>query len=176
MKGLPTLMDERTQYDVDSVKDRLNRYREKERDIYTQIERLERLTAKMTSAGSPVLSDMPKAGGSSIDRMAIMVAEKAELEEEIREDIRSQAVAWDKIESVLKKLQHSDERAVIRIRYHDRESWYTVTRLMFGTNDDFRGKEESYLRRVHKIHGSALLNMAKLIVSDEQNPAITPPI
>ena len=64
------------------LKDRLNKYREKERDIDNQIERLERLTAKMTGVGAQVITDMPRAPGTSIDRIAVMVSEKEELERE----------------------------------------------------------------------------------------------
>ena len=47
-------MDEK-QYDVAAVKKRLNRYREKERDIDTQIERLGRLETRLTGIRSPVI-------------------------------------------------------------------------------------------------------------------------
>ena len=60
-------------------------------------------------------------------------------------------------------IQHPDERAVIRIRYIDRENWRTVAKMMFGMNDDFDYREDTYIRRVHKIHGSALLDMARIM-------------
>ena len=95
-----------------------------------------------------------------------------ELDEKIRTEIQEQADEWKSIEGLLANLKHSDEKAVIRMRYHDRESWGMVTRLMFGSKDDFVGKEDTYLRRVHKIHGSALLNMAKLLEDGDPNTAV----
>ena len=56
---------------------------------------------------------------------------KEELEADIRSDERDQKEEWSKIEAILSKLKHSDERAVIRIRYHDRESWSTVAEVIF---------------------------------------------
>ena len=58
------------------------------------------------------------------------------------------------------------------MRYHDRESWGMVTRLMFGSKDDFVGKEGHLPPAVHKIHGSALLNMAKLLEDGDPNTAV----
>lgn len=155
-------MDEK-QYDVAAVKKRLNRYREKERDIDTQIERLGRLETRLTGIRSPVISDIPKSHGAVDDRLVNLIAEKDELESKIRLDIKSQTSTWREIEDVLDTLTKSDEKAVIRVRYHDRESWSAVSRILFGKRKDFSEKEESYLRRVHKLHGAALVNLARAI-------------
>jgi hypothetical protein len=165
-------MDEK-RYDVAAVKDRLNEYREKERDIDNQIERLERLVSKMTGAGAQVITDMPRSPSASGDRMAELIGHKEELETSIRKAVEEQSEERRRIEEILKRLRHSDERAVIRIRYFDRENWSIVAEVMFGGKDDFLGKEETYLRRVHKIHGSALLNMARIIEDGNQNPTFS---
>ena len=83
-------MDEK-RYDVNAVKERLNQYREKERDIDNQIERLERIVSKMTGAGAQVITDMPRAPSVSTDRMAELVGQKEELEASIREAVKSRA-------------------------------------------------------------------------------------
>jgi len=163
-------MDEK-QWDVSAVKDWLIEYREKERDIDNQIERLERFTIKMTSVGAQVISGMPRATGTTGDRIGGMIGQKEELEASIRSDVKEQSDKRRLIESILARLQHSDERAVIRIRYIDRESWNTVAELMFGSRDDYEGKEDTYLRRVHKVHGAALQNMAKVMSGDPNMPA-----
>ena len=150
-------------YDVATVKERLKLYRDAERDIDNQIERLERIVAKMTSAGTKIITDMPKAPSAADDRMAELVGLKEELELSIKKAIKSQSEKRDKIESILGYVQHPDERAVIRIRYIDRENWRTVAKMMFGMNDDFDYREDTYVRRVHKIHGSALLDMARIM-------------
>ena len=154
---------EEKQYDVAAVKRRLNRYREKERDIDTQIERLGRLETRLTGIRSPVISDMPKSHGAVDDRLVNLIAEKDELESKIRGDIKAQTEAWHEIEDILDTLTKSDEKAVIRVRYHDRESWSAVSKILFGKRRDFSEKADSYLRRVHKLHGSALVNLAKAV-------------
>lgn len=171
MNGLPDMDEKR--YDVAVVKERLNEYREKERDIDNQIERLERLVAKMTGPGAQAITDMPRAPSATDDRMAELVGQKEELESSIRKSVKEQSEERMEIEKILKRLRHSDERAVIRMRYFDRESWNGVTEMMFGGKADFMGKEDTYLRRVHKIHGSALLNMARLIEDGDPNPAVS---
>ena len=113
---------EEKQYDVAAVKRRLNRYREKERDIDTQIERLGRLETRLTGIRSPVISDMPKSHGAVDDRLVNLIAEKDELESKIRGDIKAQTEAWHEIEDILDTLTKSDEKAVIRVRYHDRDA------------------------------------------------------
>lgn len=165
MIGLLTMEEKR--YDVAAVKERLNEYREKERDIDNQIERLVRLVTKMSSVGAQTITDMPRSQGTDGDRIGKLVAEKEELEADIRSDERDQKEEWGKIEAILSKLKHSDERAVIRIRYHDRESWSTVAEVIFGNVEDYLDREGTYIRRVHKIHGSALLNMAKIMENGE---------
>ena len=106
---------------------------------------------------------MPKSHGAVDDRLVNLIAEKDELESKIRLDIKSQTSTWREIEDVLDTLTKSDEKAVIRVRYHDRESWSAVSKILFGKRKDFSEKEESYLRRVHKLHGAALVNLARAI-------------
>lgn len=162
---------EETIWDVSAVKDWLIEYREKERDIDNQIERLERFIIKMTSVGAQVISGMPRTPGTTEDRIGGLMVRKEELEDAIRSDVSKQSERRKVIESILAQLRRSDERAVIRMRYIDRESWNTVAELMFGSRDDYEGKEDTYLRRVHKVHGAALQNMAQVMSEDPNMPA-----
>ena len=153
-------MDEK-RYDVEAVKQRLTEYLENEREIDNQIERLEHLTARMVGVGAQVITDMPRAPSVTNDRMAELLGQKEELEAEIRASVTEQSQERQKIEEILRHLKNPDERAVIRMRYFDRSSWPEVRDMMFGHKADFDEKEETYLRRTHRVHGSALVNMAK---------------
>lgn len=157
-----------SEHETDAVKKRLEAYRDKERDIENQLERLEGFEMRLKSIGSPTLSDMPKIQSVSHDRIADIIAQKMELEEEIQGDIDFQRKERKEINLVLKKLPTSDEKAVIRMRYFDRLSWYDVTDMLFGGKADYLGKEDTYLRRTHNIHRSALINMTEIIKSQEQ--------
>lgn len=165
-------MDDK-RYDVEAVKQRLTEYLENERDIDNQIERLEHLNARMVGVGAQVLTDMPKSPSVTNDRMAELLGQKEELELAIRAAVTEQSKERQRIEMILKHLRNPDERAVIRMRYFDRSSWPEVRDMMFGHKADFDEKEETYLRRTHRVHGSALVNMAKYIEeTGDQNTAV----
>ena len=159
---------EEKHYDVEAVKSRLGEYRELIKEIDTQYERLERLKAKMYSMGAQTLTDMPKSTNHANDRIANLIEEKEELESEIGENIEKKRKERKCLEDVIKHLRRSDERSVIRIRYFDCASWNDVVDVMFGDRADLLEREEIYLRRVYKLHGQALLGMAKYI--EENDP------
>ena len=149
--------------DLETVREWLNEYLETEKEIDSNIERLEHLVAKMTGTGAQVLTGMPRASSSSTDRMADMVANKTELEEEIRAAVSLQSIKRQKIESLLRRLPKVEERSVIRMRYFDRAEWKEVQEMMFGSKPDFEDRYDTYERRMHKYHRSALNGIAKLL-------------
>lgn len=155
---------------TEAIKKRLKRYKERERDIENQLERIERMEAKLTSVGSPVFSDMPKVASPSQQRMADLTNQKVDLEKKVERVIEQQKAERKALEEIVDKIESSDEKAVIRMRYFDSASWDGVLSMIFGGYEDFLGKEDSYMRRVYNLHGSALLNMAK-ILQEEHNDA-----
>lgn len=154
---------EEKQYNVQAVKDRLNAYRDGEREIENQTEALERLTTKLEGVGAQEITDMPRSPSPPTDRMSDLVAQKIEIESEIAEDVEEQRKERKFITGILRKLKSADERAIIRFRYLIGLSWDEVTDAMFGARTDYLGKEETYQRRVYRIHGAALLHMAEYI-------------
>lgn len=155
-------MDEK-RYDVDRIKERLYGYRESARDLETQQERLEKLKTKMLGVGAQTLTDMPKAKSQTADRLTDLLQQKDEIEESIRDLVESRKKERKFIEGVIKHLRKSDERSVIRVRYIDNESWDGVVDVLFGAREDLLEKADIYMRRVYKLHGEALLSMAKYI-------------
>ena len=147
-------------YDVDAVKDRLVRYQENERDIEIQQERYERLRTKLMSYGVSGMSDMPRDQSFVTDKVAETIAKAVDIENSLKTAISNQKKEREALESIIVNLKSSNERAVIRTRYFDSMSWQEVSELIFGMEEDFIDRQESYERRVFKIHGSALLNMA----------------
>lgn len=160
-------MDEK-RYDVEAVKARLYEYRDIAKEIDSQSERLERLKAKMYGVGAQAITDMPRTPSPDFDRTAGLIQQKEELEREIREAVERQRSEREYLEDVVKHLRRSEERTVIRVRYFDCANWNDVVDLMFGDSPDLLEKEDSYLRRVYKLHGQALYGMAKYI--EENDP------
>lgn len=145
------------------VKRMLLDYLDLEREIDNQIERLESLESRIYSVGSPEMSDMPKNPSPSNDRMSLMIERKMELEEKIKKLIDEQTEKRKKFEDAIEKISFPDQRAVIRMRYLDGEKWESIVEMLFGENEEFDEKRDSYMRRVMILHGQALQQLADVI-------------
>lgn len=152
-----------------AIKARLTAYRKKEHDIDNELERLIRVEEKLLGLSSAGVTDMPKAHGVTVhDRTADLIVRKQEIEESIQQEMDEQRDEKERIESVLCQLQCPDEAAVIRMRYLDCEDWSSVVRMLFGRKQDYSDKEDSYMRRMFKLHGSALLHMAEYMEQESE--------
>ncbi len=141
----------------------LNAYREGERDIAAQHDALERLITKIEGVGAVIITDMPRSPSPPTDRMTDLIAQKIELEESISTDVQEHTRQRKHITATIKKLRSADEKAVLRFRYLLGMNWVDVTNAMYGDQVDYLNKEDSYIRRVLKIHGRALMSMAKAL-------------
>lgn len=151
------------QTDIQSVKKRLMDYWEREREIDHQRERIKNITMKMEGLQSPEMSGMPHAEYPEKDKLGRMYARKDEMERQLKamEDLQDSELEW--IEGVLEHLEKADERACIQMRYIDMESWPKVSFLLFGKEEDYSERYESYLRRTTNLHGRALQRMAEYL-------------
>lgn len=147
-------------YDTDVIKDWLIDYRETERDIDNQNERLDKMIIRLEGVGAFNLSDMPRSATPDYDRNTRLIEDKIELEQYIKHLTESQKQKKKLIEQLLLRLRKADEKAVIRSRYLDLSEWEDVNMLLFGGLEDFFDREDSYMRRTHKLHASALYNIA----------------
>lgn len=147
---------------VDTVKVWLLRYQAVERAIDNQIERLETLEARLQTVSSPRLDGMPH-GTPMQDRIGATLAQKEEIENRIKDMIKAQTNRRHEIEHYVDCLQKADEKATLLMRYIDGEQWKDVSMMLFGAKDDFLDREDSYLRRVTKLHGRALQNLADIM-------------
>lgn len=145
------------------VKRRLQRFREQEREIDYQMERLERYSARLTDAGGRPLTDMPPSRSGSPDRLTEYLIRIEDLENDIREKMRTQAEEKSRLENVLDRVSSARERAVIRMRYFDGCAWADILPVLYGEQEDYAERREAYLRRVHKLHGAALASMARIL-------------
>lgn len=166
-------MENEKKYNVESMRERLDAYVISEQDIDREIERLEYLISKMTSISSQVITGMPRSSNASTDRMADLLGRKEELEASIRASVSKQAEERKQLEDIIRHLRNAEERAVVRLKYLDRTAWNDVLEIMYGGRADFSDREETYRRRMFRIHGTAIFNMAKYIEeASEQNTAV----
>ena len=167
MKDSPRLVPIQSEGKKDAayeMRERLYEYRSMNEEIDSQIERLERLEAKLIGVGSPVLSDMPKASNTVYDRLTDNIAKKDELERDIKELIAERDSERRELESIIRRLRKSGEKAVIRMRYIDAEDWNDILDMLFGSKDDFEEKYDNYKQRMFRLHSAAISNMAALIM------------
>ena len=150
------------------AKKRLTEYVQLNREIEILRERITKLEDKMYNVGSPVLSDMPKSTTVEGDRIGKMVALHEELLERY-ERLKARSDSENRwIKEAVADIRDPDERAVIEIRYIDGEKWEKVNEILFGGNEDYTDKLESYTRRCHKLHGRALSAIDKRIRAEEE--------
>ncbi|MCD8362335.1 MAG: hypothetical protein LUC98_05125 [Lachnospiraceae bacterium] len=150
---------------AETVKAWLMRYQSIERTIDIQIERFEALETRLQSVSSPQLDGMPH-GSPTRDRTGALLAQKEEIEIQIRDTIEAQTNRRHEIEKYVDHLQKADEKATILMRYIDGERWTDVSMMLFGSQKDFVDREDSYMRRVMKLHGRALQNLAEIMKED----------
>lgn len=144
------------------IKERLSDYTAMLRDIDNQIQRLERMEATMTSPKAQRLDGMPHCGSPIGDRMAEIIGRKQELEDTIREKIEAERHEHALLAAMVDQMAKPDDRLVIQLRYFDRVNWQGVAEALFGEMEDFTEKYDAYMRRTLRIHGSALVELAKL--------------
>lgn len=147
---------------AEAMKRRLVEYRDMNREIENQIERLERLEEKMYSPSSPNLSGMPKAPSSVRDNFVDDIARKDELEKKIRKLISLRDSERKAIEGLTGKLRNPDERAVVCMRYIDSEEWDDIIAMLFGVSKESDDDYDNYKQRMFRLHRSAMSKMAQI--------------
>lgn len=145
-----------------TMKNRLIAYRVLNEEIDSEIERLDRLHVKAESIGNSRLSGMPKALSNVYDRTADIVAKIVDIENGIKSLITQRDRERTELESLVSKLDHVGEKAVIRSRYIDLEEWNDVQFVLFGGKADFDEKYDDYRQKMYRWHRAAITNLAAL--------------
>ena len=149
--------------DIIALKRRLRKLREDGFELETQLARLEWAENNMIGVGSPLLSDMPKNPSPSNDRLSNALNKKLEIEAEIARTGEGFLVEREKLGKAVDKLDHSDYRTVMRMRYFDRADWSDVVEILYSKRNDYEENIDNYYKRVFRIHGDALAEMAGII-------------
>lgn len=159
---------------TDAIKERLQAYAEMRRDHEIQLERLERLRASMEYK-SPSFEPIPGGGGGDKDKMTNYVAEVMELEKEIGDDLHIMENERRALDHLIRKIPKADERAVVRMKYFDGMGWTDITRAIFHREPDYKTAARAYQQRTYKLHGSALVSLAKIYISETEKNEKTKP-
>lgn len=88
---------------------------------------------------------------------------KAGIKDHLRELLAKENAEYEELVAIINALPCVDQRQVVLSRYIDGMAWGTITAIIFGKREDFDEKQQSYQRRIYRIHGNALANANRII-------------
>ena len=155
---------------TDKIKARLRRYPAILRDIENQYERLNWLETAEGIMPKPNLSGMPRPQGGISNPTATAAERRKEIMEKIDRKKAQAKAERMAIENMSDLIENPDERLVIQLKYIDFAEWPSINFALFGNMPDYLEKVEAYQRRTYRIHGRALITLARIYaeVSDSQ--------
>lgn len=152
--------------ETDAVKKKLESYAALQRKIDNQIQRLHTLEATMGSASTSKITGMPGGGGNGESKVERLVVKKDELKLKIRRMEQEERELLDELEALIEQLENPDEQTVLEMHYIDRLRWWPICAALYSKEPDYEEKADKYLKRTFKLHGSALLALAKIYKPD----------
>lgn len=88
---------------------------------------------------------------------------KADIDNKLKELIEREENERGYIAKLVEELPTAQQRQVLLARYIDGHAWSEVTFALFGHKPNYALKQDSFERRVYRIHGAALLNANKAL-------------
>ena len=154
----------------EAVKDWLMRYREAVRNSEALDGRVANAREKATAARTSHLDGMPHGDGYAGDALGVALARIDELETEARASRDHARELYREIDATIKQISGPgwpDQRATLQMRYLDGCRWVEIAEMLFGGDPEvFDERQDSFLRRVHKIHGAALGKLSNIVPLD----------
>ena len=139
------------------IKKRLTAYMELEQHIDNLIEQYETARAQLEGISSPDISGMPRgSSGASHDRFANKIARCDDLEQKIQRKMAARDSERRSLEELIDALPKARQKSVIEMRYLDAMDWKEINQVLFGRNEDFAYREDTYMRKIFYAHGEAL--------------------
>ena len=152
----------KTEKETDAIKERLQSYAALQRGLDNKIERLVYLESITGSPSSPNLSGMPRGSGNGNSKTERQIIQKEELKSEIKDMTRREYKERTELERLVKEMQDPDEQTVIEMRYFDNAKWRPICDTLYSSNPDYMDKMDKYMKRIFKIHGSALQTLTRI--------------
>ena len=150
---------------TDEIKALLKAYTDLQRRIDNTEKRLEALELSKATPSTPNYSGM---GGGSRDTSSKQERNYIKYEElmEKLEDMNAEENRRrEEIETMVDLMENPNEQTVIEMHYLDGAKWWPICVSLYGEEPDYDENEKRYLKRTFKIHGSALVSLAKIHAS-----------
>lgn len=147
---------------AEAVKDWLQAYRNEEKQIDEDLERLRELRARIMSIGAQEISDMPRAPTSIKDSLAEYIIRAEDLECRLSQRMLLHERDRLAILDLIGMLSRLDERQIVEQRYLYGQEWTMVMYNVYHNCDGFSAKQEAYRRKMYRAHERALEEMGRL--------------
>ena len=147
--------------ETDAVRELLDAFTRLRRRIDNTEKRRDSLEITM---GAPSTSNYSGMSGGSRDGSSKAerdIIKKEELEEKLRDLYAEENRRREEIEALIDRMDDPDEQTVMEMHYLDGARWRTVSVALYGEEPDYDDNEQRYLKRTFRLHGSALLSMAR---------------
>lgn len=92
---------------------------------------------------------------------------KATIDSRLRRLWREEERERRALSEIVEMLPLPEQRQVLFARYFDFHSWNTCNHVVFGRHPEFYLRQDSYLRRLFRVHGEALANANRIA---DKNP------
>lgn len=124
--------------------------------------RLACLELSMGAPSTPNLTGMPGGGGDGSSKIERNYIKKEEIEEQLRDMYAEENRRREEIEDMFERIEDPAQQSVVEMRYIDEAQWGDVCVALFGNEPDYDERERHYHKKTFKIHGAALLTLARI--------------
>ncbi|WP_458398189.1 hypothetical protein [Anaerotignum sp.] len=148
------------------IKEWLRRYKYATDDLKSIQTRIEVLKDRMLSPSAPVLSDMPKGSSTDPDKIGRAYSVIDELEQEAAEEAERAKEIYREINKSIRQIRGNrtgEIRLVMQLRYLDLLPWEDISFTLYGDQEDFYDREQTYSRKTFLIHRQGLEALADII-------------
>lgn len=147
---------------TDEIKALLEGYINLQKRIDNTEARLACLEISMGSPSTPNYSGMPGGSRDTSGKQERDYIKKEELTEKLGDMNAEESRRREEIEGLIELMKNPNEQTAIEMHYLDGVKWRAVSIALYGEEPDYDENEKRYLKKTFKVHGSALLSLARI--------------
>jgi len=164
-------------YTPESIKKCFSKYGELMRENEIILQRIDDAKMREYAIKSSKLDGMPHSPSSEADKIGNNVAKVVLLEQSAAKVAKEAEKLYYDIDETINLINgkgYAEKRAVLQLKYLDCLRWSEINNSLFGDKDDFLEREDSYLRRAHKLCKAALQDLCDILNVSAGNSADIP--